>query len=87
MLWSDEKEPTNLGNPMEMSIMDFAVKIKELSGSDSPIEERPLPTDDPKVRQPDITKAKKVLGWQPQVPLETGLTNAIAYFREKLGEN
>jgi dTDP-glucose 4,6-dehydratase len=87
LLWSDEKEPTNLGNPMEMSIMDFAVKIKELSGSDSPIEERPLPTDDPKVRQPDITKAKKVLGWQPQVPLETGLTNAIAYFREKLGEN
>ncbi len=86
LLWSDEKEPTNLGNPMEMSIMDFAVKIKELSGSDSPIEERPLPTDDPKVRQPDITKAKKVLGWQPQVPLETGLTNAIAYFREKLGE-
>lgn len=87
LLWSDEKEPTNLGNPMEMSIMDFAVKIKELSGSDSPIEERPLPTDDPKVRQPDITKAKKVLGWQPRVPLETGLTNAIAYFREKLGEN
>jgi dTDP-glucose 4,6-dehydratase len=87
LLWSDEKEPTNLGNPMEMSIMDFAVKIKELSGSDSPIEDRPLPTDDPKVRQPDITKAKKVLGWQPQVPLETGLTNAIAYFREKLGEN
>ena len=86
LLWSDEKEPTNLGNPMEMSIMDFAVKIKELSGSDSPIEERPLPTDDPKVRQPDITKAKKVLGWQPQVPLETGLTNAIAYFREKLAK-
>ena len=87
LLWSDEKEPTNLGNPMEMSIMDFAVKIKELSGSDAPIEERPLPTDDPKVRQPDITKAKKVLGWEPRVPLETGLTNAIAYFREKLGEN
>ncbi len=86
LLWSDEKEPTNLGNPSEMTIRDFAVKIKELSGSPSPIEERPLPTDDPKVRQPDIGKARRVLGWEPRVELEVGLANAIAYFREKLEE-
>ncbi|TFH25657.1 MAG: SDR family oxidoreductase [Myxococcales bacterium] len=84
LLWSDEKDPTNLGNPNEMTIRDFAVKIKELSGSSSVIEERPLPTDDPKVRQPDIGKAKRLLGWEPRVPLEVGLGNAIEYFREKL---
>ncbi|MEE8311737.1 MAG: UDP-glucuronic acid decarboxylase family protein [Candidatus Binatia bacterium] len=87
LLWSEEKDPTNLGNPSEMTIRDFAVKIKELSGSSSVIEERPLPTDDPKVRQPDISKARRVLGWEPRVPLEVGLGNAIEYFREKLQES
>ena len=85
LLWSDERMPTNLGNPAEMTIMDFARKIKELSGSDAPIEEKPLPVDDPKVRQPNISKAKELLDWQPRVPLEEGLRKTIAWFRQRLG--
>ncbi|RMD81886.1 MAG: SDR family oxidoreductase [Candidatus Dadabacteria bacterium] len=85
LLWSDEKMPTNLGNPAEMTILDFASKIKELSGSSSPIEYRELPVDDPKVRQPDITKARKVLGWEPKVSLDDGLRKTIEWFRSKLG--
>ncbi len=85
LLWSDEKMPTNLGNPAEMTILDFASKIKELSGSSSPIEYRELPVDDPKVRQPDIAKARKVLGWEPKVSLDDGLRKTIEWFRSKLG--
>ncbi len=84
LLWSDEREPTNLGNPAEMSIMDFAVRIRELCGSKSEIVHKPLPVDDPKVRQPDISKAKRVLGWEPRVPLEEGLKKTIDWFRIKL---
>jgi dTDP-glucose 4,6-dehydratase len=85
LLWSDEKDPTNVGNPSEMTILQFAEKIIELSGSNSEIVFEDLPVDDPKVRQPDITKARRVLNdWQPQVPLEKGLTAAIDYFRTKL---
>jgi nucleoside-diphosphate-sugar epimerase len=58
--------------------------VLELTGSSSPIEERPLPTDDPKVRQPDITKAKATLGWEPVVPVREGLARTIAYFRQVL---
>jgi dTDP-glucose 4,6-dehydratase len=85
LLWSDEQEPTNLGNPQEMTILDFATKIKALAGSKSEIVYRPLPVDDPKVRQPNIAKAKRVLGWEPRVSLEDGLRATIDYFRTRLG--
>jgi dTDP-glucose 4,6-dehydratase len=85
LLWSDEQEPTNLGNPQEMTILDFATKIKALAASKSEIVYRPLPVDDPKVRQPDIAKAKRVLGWEPRVSLEDGLRATIDYFRTRLG--
>ena len=86
LLWSNEKMPTNLGNPAEMTILEFANKIKELSGSSSPIEHRDLPVDDPKVRQPDISKARNILGWEPSVSLDDGLRQTIEWFRGKLQE-
>jgi dTDP-glucose 4,6-dehydratase len=73
-------EPVNLGNPREMSILDFAKEILRLTGSPSRVTFKPLPTDDPKVRRPDISRAKKVLGWEPRVPLEIGLRHTIDYF-------
>ena len=84
LLWSEEKEPTNLGNPAEMTIMDFAVRIRDLCGSRAEIVHKPLPVDDPKVRQPDIAKARRVLGWEPRVPLDDGLRPTIAWFRSRL---
>ncbi len=84
LLGSDEEEPVNLGNPAEMTIMDFAVKIRELTGSSAEIVHEPLPVDDPRVRQPDIGKARERLGWEPGVALETGLAKTIEYFRAKL---
>jgi dTDP-glucose 4,6-dehydratase len=85
LLWSEEKEPTNLGNPAEMTIKEFAVRIRDLCGSRSEIVYKDLPVDDPKVRQPDISKAKRVLGWEPRVPLDDGLRPTIDWFRSKLG--
>ncbi|BCW93103.1 MAG: epimerase [Thermoanaerobaculum sp.] len=82
VLFSEITEPINLGNPQEMTVLQFAQVIKELTGSSSPIEFRPLPVDDPKVRQPDITKARVFLGWEPRVPLRTGLSRTIEYFRK-----
>jgi dTDP-glucose 4,6-dehydratase len=84
LLWSEEKEPTNLGNPVEMTIQEFAVRIRDLCGSRSEIVYKELPVDDPKVRQPDITKAKRVLGWEPRIALEDGLRPTIEWFRRKL---
>jgi dTDP-glucose 4,6-dehydratase len=84
LLWSEETGPVNLGNPAEMTIMQFAEKIRDTVGSTAPIVHEELPVDDPKVRQPDISKARRVLDWQPVVPLETGLESTVAYFREKL---
>ena len=81
LLMSDEVEPTNIGNPSEMTVLQFAEEIRRLTGSTAPIEFRPLPLDDPKIRRPDITKAKALLGWEPQVPLEDGLKRTIDYFR------
>ncbi|MBI2088835.1 MAG: SDR family oxidoreductase [Deltaproteobacteria bacterium] len=78
--------PVNLGNPFEMTVLEFARKILGLTGSASPIVYRPLPQDDPQVRQPDISKAREILGWEPQVALEEGLRKTIEYFREKLRE-
>ena len=84
LLRSDYDGPVNLGNPREMSVLDFAKLIIALTGSRSQIAFRPLPADDPQVRQPDIRLARRVLEWQPQVPLETGLRQTIAYFRDRL---
>jgi len=84
LLRSDYRLPVNLGNPIEVSIREFADRIKALTGSRSEIAFRPLPVDDPKVRQPDITRARQLLGWEPRVSLEDGLRRTIDYFRPKL---
>jgi dTDP-glucose 4,6-dehydratase len=81
LLMSSETMPTNVGNPHEMTILQFAERIRALTGSSSPIDFRPLPEDDPKTRQPDITKARTILGWEPRVPLDEGLGRTIEYFR------
>ncbi len=81
---SDAHEPVNIGNPSEMTVLALARKIIEMTGSSSLIERRPLPEDDPKTRQPDISLAIKLLQWKPEVLLEEGLHNTIAYFRELL---
>jgi len=85
LLMSDETDPVNIGNPAEMTVLEFAKTIIRLVGSASTIIYKPLPQDDPQVRQPDITRASRLLGWEPQVPLEEGLSHTIAYFREQLG--
>ncbi len=84
LMLSAENDPINIGNPHELTIEDIARTIARLTGSSSPVVFRPLPTDDPKVRQPDITRARTLLGWEPKVPLEQGLLDTIAYFRTKL---
>jgi dTDP-glucose 4,6-dehydratase len=82
---SDFHEPVNIGNPAEMTILDFAQKIRALTGSSAEIVFKPLPVDDPRVRQPDITRAKRLLGWQPKVDFESGVRETIGYFKQKLG--
>ena len=77
-------QPMNIGNPSELTVLEFARKIIRATGSRSKIIYKPLPQDDPKQRQPDITKAKKILGWKPKVRLDKGLTETIAYFRAKV---
>jgi dTDP-glucose 4,6-dehydratase len=75
-------DPTNLGNPKEFTVRQLAERVLLLTGSKSPIVQRPLPEDDPRVRQPDITRARETLGWEPRVLLDEGLTRTIAYFRQ-----
>jgi len=87
LLESHEHLPVNIGNPQEMTVLQFAEKILALTGSKSPVEFKPLPQDDPQVRQPDISKAKKVLGWEPKVSLDEGLGKTIEYFRARLKES
>jgi dTDP-glucose 4,6-dehydratase len=82
---SDTSDPVNIGNPHELTIRELAERIIALTGSKSRIVEKPLPVDDPRVRQPDITRARTLLGWEPKVPLEEGLVRTLAYFKEKLG--
>jgi dTDP-glucose 4,6-dehydratase len=84
LLRSDEVYPTNIGNPEEMTILEFARTVLEEVGSDAPLVHRPLPVDDPKVRQPDISKARRLLGWEPTVPLREGLRRTLPWFRERL---
>ena len=81
LMGSDERYPVNLGNPCELTIREFAERIRRLTGSGSPIEYRALPQDDPKQRRPDISKARRLLGWEPRVGLEDGLRETIAYFK------
>ncbi len=83
LLESDHHLPVNIGNPYEMTVLEFAKKIIALTGSKSAIEYKPLPIDDPQVRQPDISKARKLLGWEPKVQLEEGLLKTIEYFRSQ----
>jgi dTDP-glucose 4,6-dehydratase len=84
LMASDINEPVNLGNPAEMTITQIAERIIEMTGSKSRIVHRPLPVDDPKVRQPDITRARELLGWTPRVTLEEGLTRTIEFVKQKL---
>ena len=86
LLDSDEVEPVNIGNPEEITILDFAKEIINLTGSKSLINFCPLPQNDPKVRQPDITKARKILGWEPKISRQDGLKRTLQYFKKKLGE-
>lgn len=83
---SDTHEPVNIGNPREMTILEFAEKITELIETSSTIEFRPLPEDDPKVRQPNIGRARELLQWEPQVCFEEGIVETIDYFRKKTGD-
>ena len=80
----DFHEPVNIGNPTEFTILDFAKLIIKLTGSKSTIIHEPLPVDDPKQRRPNISRAKELLGWEPKVDLETGLRQAIEYFKDKV---
>lgn len=82
LLLSDELEPVNIGNPDEITIRKFAEEVVELTGSASSIVYRELPADDPKIRQPDISKAKRVLGWEPKVDRREGLKRTLDYFRD-----
>jgi dTDP-glucose 4,6-dehydratase len=77
-------EPVNIGNPHEMTILEFAKRVLALTGSQARIAYQPLPQDDPRVRQPDIARARKVLGWEPRVPLDEGLRRTLEYFRGRL---
>jgi len=84
LMESDTHDPVNIGNPHEVTIEQIARTIISLVGSTSRIVYRPLPQDDPKQRQPDITRARTLLGWQPQVDLEEGLAKTVGYFTSKL---
>ncbi len=84
LLRSDRTQPVNLGNPHELSVREFAETIIRLIRSPSTIAFKPLPVDDPKVRQPDVSAARRILEWEPRVSLEDGLRKTIAYFQEKL---
>lgn len=84
---SNYHEPVNIGNPGEMTVRQFAEKILAMTGSASPIDFRPLPVDDPKVRQPDISLAKKLLGWEPRVSFDEGIQKTVDYFKDFLAIN
>ncbi len=84
LLMSEEVEPVNIGNPDEITIREFAEEVISLTGSRSTLVNEPLPMDDPKVRQPDISKAKRVLDWEPRVPRSDGLKRTLAYFQDRL---
>ena len=82
LLLSDYFLPVNIGNPEEISLLQFAEEVKEITGTNSKIVFKPLPQDDPKVRQPDISKAKSILGWEPKIPRKAGLKITLDYFKK-----
>jgi dTDP-glucose 4,6-dehydratase len=82
LLLSSEVDPVNLGNPTEWTIRDLVTTIETLLGRSLPVTVHPLPTDDPQVRQPDITRARTLLGWEPTVDLATGLRETLGYFQQ-----
>jgi len=84
LLESNEHEPVNIGNPQEITILEFAERVRALAGADVPIVFRPLPQDDPKQRCPDIAKARRVLNWEPKVNLEEGLRRTYDFFRKQM---
>jgi len=84
LMLSSENDPINIGNPREMTIAEIADTIIRMTGSTSQVVYKPLPTDDPKQRRPDITRARTLLQWEPKVPLEEGLVKTIEYFRTKV---
>src|SRR5574338_167862 len=81
-----DSEPTNIGNPNEFTVRQLAELVVELTGTKGPIVQRELPEDDPKVRRPDITRAREMLGWEPAVPLREGVSRTIEYFRSVLAD-
>jgi dTDP-glucose 4,6-dehydratase len=85
LMESSTNDPVNIGNPHEMTIKEIAEMIIRMTGSRSRVVYKPLPTDDPKIRKPDITRARTLLGWEPKVDLEEGLGSTITYFKQKLG--
>ena len=84
LLHSREPDPVNIGNPHEMTILQFAQSVQRLCGKDVPIVHRPLPQDDPRVRQPDITRARTILGWEPKVGFDEGMKRSIDWFRQQI---
>jgi dTDP-glucose 4,6-dehydratase len=86
LLFSQETQPVNLGNPGEFSILEFAGKIMEIAGSRSKIIRQPLPEDDPRVRRPDISRATAILGWSPRIEVTEGIRRTIPYFQERLAK-
>jgi len=87
LLFSQEIEPVNLGNPDEFSVLGFAQEVLKITGSHSRIIHHPLPVDDPRVRQPDITKARKILNWNPKISLREGISKTVPYFQSKVAKN
>jgi dTDP-glucose 4,6-dehydratase len=85
LMESEEVMPVNIGNPVESTILEFAEAVRAVTGCAAPLEFHPLPQDDPKRRRPDIGKARRLLGWEPRVPLAEGLRRTLPYFRERLG--
>ena len=86
LMAADFHEPVNLGNPSEVTILEFAKEILKLSGSKSQVIYKPLPEDDPKVRQPDISRARKLLGWEPKIDRHEGLARTLEYFQKKVAQ-
>jgi dTDP-glucose 4,6-dehydratase len=84
LLHSAYADPVNIGNPHELTILEFAAAVQRLVGAEVPIVRRPLPEDDPKVRRPDISRAREVLGWEPKIGFDEGMTRTIAWFRERI---
>ncbi len=84
LLRSGYQEPVNIGNPHELTIMEFARAVQRLVGTRVDIVQKPLPEDDPKVRRPDISRAKEILGWEPKVAFDEGMRRTIAWFRERV---